>query len=150
MLGERVRLDVQVDAETPEVWFDPEAFEQILLAFALFARERVRGSGSLTLMTRAAVGGGTVGNGRPPLPSRYVDLRVSVAGCDPIGDEDRVRLFEPFFTNESIEGSRGVSLGGVQATLGASGGGMTLERGGAGATFSVRLPCSELPTPEAA
>jgi signal transduction histidine kinase len=132
--------------ETPVVRGDADQLQQVCLNLCVNAIQAMPSGGSLELATRALV------RRRPGLdvadPGRYVVLEVSDTGVG-IPEEDRERIFEPFYSTKapSDTGPGGTGLG-----LAVSGGIVKdhdgwieiASRAGGGTVFRVFLPAAEL------
>jgi two-component system cell cycle sensor histidine kinase/response regulator CckA len=137
MLGPGVELELTSDGELPRVSGDASQLEQVFLNLLLNARDAVRGVAAPRI---AVVVESAVVEDHP-----YVHVRVTDNGVG-VDEATRARLFEPFFTTKPPGEGTGLGLTSALAIVRDHGGELWCDsRAGAGATFTVRLPClSEL------
>jgi nitrogen-specific signal transduction histidine kinase/CheY-like chemotaxis protein len=143
LIGEDVRLRVEM-AERP-VWVhaDPGEIEQVLMNLSLNARDAMPDGGTLTILARRSrVEAGAAG----PVPSGdYVVLGVRDTGTG-MDSATRARLFEPFYTTKSPGRGTGLGLYTVAQIAARLGGAVDVESApGAGSTFLVYLPATADP-----
>jgi signal transduction histidine kinase len=137
--------------ETPVVRGDADQLQQVCLNLCVNAIQAMPQGGSLELATRALV------RRRPGLdvaePGRYVVLEVADTGVG-IPEEDRERIFEPFYSTKSPS-SDGKNVFGSGLGLAVSVGivkdhdgwiEIASRNGGPGTLFRVFLPAAELTT----
>jgi signal transduction histidine kinase len=134
--------------ETPVVRGDADQLQQVCLNLCVNAIQAMPQGGSLELATRALV------RRRPGLdvaePGRYVVLEVADTGVG-IPEEDRERIFEPFYSTKSPSGD-GKNVFGTGLGLAVSVGIVKdhdgwieiASRHGPGTLFRVFLPAAEL------
>jgi len=135
LIGEDVRVELRLDPDLRPVAADPSQMGQVLLNLAVNARDAVAGRGTLTITTR---------NDEDEVVLEVAD---DGAGMD---EETRARAFEPFFTTKPVGQGTGLGLSTVYGIVTQSGGSIdVVSEPGGGATFTVRLPVTEL-TPETA
>ncbi len=141
-LGEKVRLETDLQAERHTVKIDPSQLEQVLMNLVVNARDAMPNGGIITIMSRVQ---------SPP-----TDCAPKIAQSEPmlclcvqdtgvgISEEDLTHIFEPFF---STKGSRGYGLGlaTVYGIINRFGGCIHVESQlGQGTTFHIYLPlCDE-------
>jgi signal transduction histidine kinase/ActR/RegA family two-component response regulator len=130
VVGERIKLETDLDPSLPSVRADVGQLEQVLLNLGLNARDAMPMGGTLRIVTTTA---GT-GSSRQAHLS-FIDTGVGM-------DEDTVaHVFEPFFTTK--RGGRGTGLGLATAygIIKQSGGDIDVTSSlGHGATFTISLP----------
>jgi two-component system cell cycle sensor histidine kinase/response regulator CckA len=135
VVGERVRLEVDLDEELPAVRADVGQLEQVLLNIGLNARDAMPMGGTLRIAT-SSVGTNDQGEARVA----FTDTGV---GMDA---ETIAHVFEPFFTTK--RGGRGTGLGLATAygIIKQSGGDIEVTSApGKGSTFTIALPTVEAP-----
>jgi PAS domain S-box-containing protein len=100
--------------------------------------------GSITAMTRLVQ---LAADASPNLPEGdYVSLEISDTGRG-IAEEDRSRVFDPFYTTKFL--GRGLGLAVVQGIARSHGGTVSVaSTPGVGSTFEVLLPCSKFDADE--
>jgi PAS domain S-box-containing protein len=143
LIGEHIRLDMQLAAAPGWVRGDPGQLEQVLMNLVLNARDALPGGGEI----RVATGRTDIVAGLSPVddlaPGAYVTIEVhdNGAGMTP---EVMARIFEPFFTTKDLGKGTGLGLSTVYGIVKQSGGAVRVASTlGAGSTFIVHLPCVE-------
>jgi len=126
------------------VLIDPGQLDQVVINFAVNARDAMPAGGQLTIRTREVTLQSPKSSGLFAIPpGDYVVLEVADEGTG-MDAETRQRVFEPFFTTKG--GTKGTGLGLATCY------GIVLQAGGAifidtelgqGTTFEVYLPRSE-------
>ena len=133
LIGEDIRLIVELDAEAWPVTIDPGHLGQVLMNLSVNARDAMPRGGTLVIRTVNV--------------DRQVCLSVSDTGVG-MPPEVVARVFEPFFTSKSVGKGTGLGLAVVHGIVEQSGGRIDVESElGRGTTFSVYLPASELAQP---
>ncbi len=134
LVGEQVELRLDLAPDTRPVRLDPSHLEQILLNFAVNARDAMPDGGVLTFRTRnveEARGGG----GAPCVALEAIDTGF---GMD---EAVRARLFEPFFTTKPAGHGTGLGLSTVYGIVRQADGRIDVDSApGRGSTFRVLLP----------
>ena len=142
LLGEAVRIELQLsNAELP-IMADTGMMEQVLLNLAVNARDAMPEGGSFLVATEhrvlseeeaSAQRSGAQGGG-------YAVLRTVDNGCG-IPADVIPRIFEPFFTTKPVGEGTGLGLAMVHGIVHQHGGWITVKSSpGAGSTFEVFLP----------
>jgi hypothetical protein len=150
-LGEHIQLQAVLE---PDLWLtvaDPGQLEQVLVNLAVNARDAMPEGGTLTIST----GNATVAAadhaqpppgrpaGLPPVPGRYVRLRVADTGTG-MPPEVADRAFEPFFTTKAKGRGTGLGLATVYGIITQAGGHVEIQSApGAGTAVVVLLPVTE-------
>jgi two-component system cell cycle sensor histidine kinase/response regulator CckA len=139
MIGTNIELVVTPYATPLHIEVDPSQFEQVLINFAVNARDAMPDGGKLTV----ALGQHTIEDyADDPLlpPGEYVKLAVSDNGTG-MAIEVRDRVFEPFFTTKEIGKGTGLGLSTCFGIVKENGGDIRVESApGAGTTCVVYLP----------
>lgn len=140
LIGEDVRLEVELAPDAGAARADPTQLRQIVLNLAINARDAMPDGGSLRVSTRPVEREG----------SRFLLLEVADEGVG-IDRATQERLFDPFFTTKPPGKGTGLGLATVYGIVNSLGGSIDVESApGEGATFRVLLPsCPPAPTPAA-
>jgi two-component system cell cycle sensor histidine kinase/response regulator CckA len=138
LIGEHIRLEVQLDPANGAIHVDMGQLEQVLLNLAVNARDAMHAGGALWLATQCvelAPGEST------ELPAgSYVQLTVGDTGPG-MAPEVLEHLFEPFFTTKERGKGTGLGLATVHGIVHQSGGQIRVEsEPGQGTRFVILLP----------
>ena len=129
LLGSALRIELDLDADLPEILMDRGQASQILLNLVVNARDATERGGTIRISTRAVEVEG----------STFVRLSVTDDGSG-IDAGTLDRIFEPFFTTKGKEGS-GLGLSTVYGIATRHGGRVHVEsKSGEGSVFHVDLP----------
>jgi two-component system cell cycle sensor histidine kinase/response regulator CckA len=140
LIGEDVKLCTSLPGVCA-VRMDPGQLEQVILNFAVNARDAMARGGTLSIVTRVL----EIDDARahPHIgvtPGRFVSIEVRDTGCG-MTPEVLQRVFEPFFTTKGIGKGTGLGLATVFGIVRSAGGFVEVEsEPGAGSTFRVHLP----------
>jgi len=150
LLGERIRLLLDIE---PGVWpiaIDPNALEQAVLNLAANARDAMPEGGQLTLsLQNTLLPEPLLTPFLPIAAGEAVSLEITDSGTG-MDDATLHHLFEPFFTTKSRGRGTGLGLASVYGLVQASHGGIDVRsRIGQGTTFRLVFPRS-LEVPEKA
>jgi len=133
---EDIRLSVRLADGEPLVRADGELLKQVFLNVILNAVQAMRGGGELAFETRL--------HSDPALSpglERTIELRFADTGPG-IPEEDRKRIFDPFFSTR--DGGSGLGLAIVHNIIDLHRGSVGVERGErGGSVFTVLLPLAE-------
>ncbi|MCC7519874.1 MAG: PAS domain S-box protein [Verrucomicrobiae bacterium] len=150
VLGENIRLEIRRTDHGAPILGDPNHFNQILLNFALNARDAMPKGGEFTL----AVCRKTVAQEAPPsVPGvsagDYIELRVADTGGG-MSPEVQTHIFEPFFTTKAAGRGTGLGLSIVYGIVRQANGHVHVEsREGLGTTFTILVPVAAAAAEEA-
>jgi two-component system cell cycle sensor histidine kinase/response regulator CckA len=141
LLGERVRLELELETPGRMVRADPTQLDQVLVNLAVNARDAMPDGGVLTLRTgHLTLLQPTVRGPDTILPGRYVMIEVRDTGAG-IAPEVLPHIFEPFFTTRRERGGSGLGLATVHGIVRQSDGYLTVESEvEAGTCMRVYLP----------
>lgn len=143
LVGENVKIEMQLAPIAGSVNIHPSQLEQILLNLAVNARDAMPAGGTLNIVTTAEIAGSseTASHGAPS--THFARLVVSDTG-EGMSEEVLARVFEPFFTTKGEGKGAGLGLPTVYNLVQQAGGGVTVASSpGQGAAFSITLPIFE-------
>ncbi|HUZ65239.1 MAG TPA: ATP-binding protein [Acetobacteraceae bacterium] len=140
LLGEPVRLVLDLEEPEQRVRVDPTQLDQVLVNLAVNARDAMPRGGVLTLRARHATLPQPVHGGPEAVPpGRYAMIEVADTGHG-IPPALLPRIFEPFFTTKRDQGGHGLGLSTVLGIIRQSGGFIALDsRPDAGTQVRVYL-----------
>ncbi len=146
LIGERIRLELDLELPGRSVHADPTQLERVLVNLAVNARDAILAkegdaagvltlrSGHMTLYRPLARGPETIP------PGRYVMIEVADTGTG-IPPEVLPRIFDPFFTTKREQGGHGLGLSTVHGIIRQSDGFLAVEsEPGQGTRFRIYLP----------
>ncbi|GMV93090.1 MAG: hypothetical protein AMXMBFR82_28680 [Candidatus Hydrogenedentota bacterium] len=142
LIGENIRLDVQLASSLPDIYADISQIEQVLLNLVVNARDAMPRGGAITVRTRVD---------RPRLrkalqeapDGSFVHLSVSDTGMG-MDPEVLARIFEPFFTTKEEGQGTGLGLSTVYAIVRSCDGKIVAESTpGQGSVFTIAMPVAE-------
>jgi signal transduction histidine kinase/ActR/RegA family two-component response regulator len=144
-LGERIKVEVDLDGETWPTYVDPHQLENAILNLAVNARDAMSGEGLLRISSENMhLGASEVGDIQA---GDYVKISVTDTGCG-MTDEVLERAFEPFFTTKPVGKGTGLGLSQIFGFAHQSGGEVGIEsRVGRGTSVSIYLPKSQVVAP---
>jgi signal transduction histidine kinase/CheY-like chemotaxis protein len=138
-VSSKVRVEVQVDADTAPVVLDVAELELALINLAVNARDAMPGGGVLRIHAGNAVGGAARG-----LAGDFVVVSVQDSGTG-VPEALLERVFEPFFTTKDVGKGTGLGLSQVYGFCTRAGGTATFDsRVGEGSTVRLYFPVAEL------
>jgi PAS domain S-box-containing protein len=141
VIGDAIRLDIELDAANAYARFDPTQLEQVLVNLAANARDAMPAGGTLSIsMTHRVEPGETGLEGGPP--GKYLVLTVSDTGIGMSADV-RKRIFEPFFSTKHGQGGTGLGLAVAYGAIRQHGGSIEVESTeNHGSTFRIFVPAT--------
>jgi two-component system, cell cycle sensor histidine kinase and response regulator CckA len=151
LIGEDVQLLVELDAAACLVTIDPGHLSQVLMNLSVNARDAMPVGGTLRIATaNLDVTAQHAADRRPEDAQRQVRLTVTDSGTG-MPPDVVARIFEPFFTSKGVGKGTGLGLAVVHGIVEQSGGHIEVRsQPGAGTTFAIYLPASDLPADVAA
>jgi signal transduction histidine kinase len=106
-LGERVRVEIDLAADTWPTYVDPHQLENAIVNLAVNARDAMEAQGLMRIATEnVKLAANQVGDIRA---GDYVKLSVTDTGCGMPPDVIE-RAFEPFFTTKPVGKGTGLGL----------------------------------------
>lgn len=141
LLGEGIRLELDLGAGLPCIHADPDMLEQVLVNLALNAREAMPQGGQFSLKTALAVmDPDSIRLHTEARTGQFVCLTASDTGCG-MDAATLNHIFEPFFTTKDVGKGPGLGLATVYGIVKQHGGWteVTSQRG-QGTTFRIFLP----------
>ena len=140
LLGERIRIEVRLEAEACLVRADPAEVGRVIMNLCLNARDAMPAGGALTIETSHVVLEEAEAARAGAAAGRYVRLIVSDTGLGMDAETQR-HAFEPFFTTKDASAGAGLGLPTVLGILQQTGGAVSVESElGRGTRFTVLLP----------
>lgn len=135
LMGDRVQIKVDLDADEARAMVDVGDIEQVVVNLLVNARDALEATPSPRIDVRVTRSGGHV--------------EVSVGDNGPgIPHEVRDHIFEPFFTTKPPGKGTGLGLANAYAVMRDHGGSITCESDvGRGTVFTLRLPSATGQTP---
>jgi two-component system cell cycle sensor histidine kinase/response regulator CckA len=142
MIGEDVVLLIEPVPGVALVLADAGRIEQVLMNFAINARDAMPDGGTLRIGVGEVTFDGSEPNRPQALPpGRYVTIAVKDSGRGMTANT-KEHLFEPFFTTKGSDSGTGLGLATAYGIIKQSGGDIQVASElGTGATFTVYLPC---------
>jgi signal transduction histidine kinase/ActR/RegA family two-component response regulator len=140
-LGERIRIEVDLDRDAWPIYVDPHQLENAIVNLAVNARDAMEGEGLMRVATEnVRLCANQVGDIRA---GDYVKISVTDTGCG-MPPEVLERAFEPFFTTKPVGKGTGLGLSQIFGFAHQSGGEVGIEsQVGRGTTVSIYLPRTE-------
>jgi len=146
VLGEDIKLSMDLDAELGRVKADFAQLEQIIMNLVFNARDAMPRGGELTIQTANCDLDAAWIRLHPGVqagPHVMLAVRDTGHGMD---EETQSHLFEPFFTTKDRTKGSGLGLATVYGTVNQSGGCVTVSsKLGVGTTIQIYLPRVEEP-----
>ncbi|HYQ80049.1 MAG TPA: ATP-binding protein, partial [Anaeromyxobacteraceae bacterium] len=144
VLGEQIRLQLDVPPDLDAVLADPGQLEQVILNLGMNARDALEAGGQVEVSARPATRDEVPEALRSrPGGGRFVRLTFTDDGPG-MTAEVQARLFEPFFTTKPRGKGTGLGLSTVYGIVQQHGGTISVRSGpGKGAAFDILLPATD-------
>jgi signal transduction histidine kinase/CheY-like chemotaxis protein len=144
LLGERVKLRLEIAPHLPPIMADLEMFQQMVVNLVVNARDAMNPGGQLTIRaTEAIFGAGDIPAQSERKAGRFVRLSVTDTGS---GMDTAIiqHLFEPFFTTKEVGKGSGLGLATVYGMVNQHQGWIEVEsKVGQGTTFDLYFPVTD-------
>ena len=146
VIGEDIRLVMDLDPELGRVKADYAQMEQVIMNLVFNARDAMPEGGELMIQTaNAELDEAFAQRHAGAQPGQHVMLAVHDTGRG-MSEDVLSHIFEPFFTTKDRTKGTGLGLATVYGTVRQSGGCITVaSRLGEGTTFQIYLPRVEDP-----
>ncbi len=141
LVHEKVRLELQLEAELPPIMADRNQVEQVVLNLVVNARDAMSAGGTLRIQTTSLRAASAPPKARTGRSDRLVRLVVEDTGVG-IPRELQARVFEPFFTTKGERGT-GLGLATVHGVVAQSGGYIMLDSAPGRTAFSIFFPVTD-------
>ncbi len=130
-LFQNITIKKTYESGMPKIFADSAQLQQVFMNIILNAAEAMAGNGTLTLRTSLNPDG------------RYIDVEFSDTGHG-ISEEDKKRLFEPFYSTKEVGKGTGLGLAISYSIIQQHKGTIEVKgQVGKGSTFTVKLPVLE-------
>jgi PAS domain S-box-containing protein len=141
MIGEEIRIQVQVAPDLWKVKTDRNQLEQAIINLAINARDAMPGGGQLTLQAEnVALDSEYVLRHMGAAEGKHVCLTVTDTGIG-MDEHTKKRIFEPFFTTKPVGVGTGLGLAIVYGFVRQSQGHVeVISQPGQGASFKLYFP----------
>jgi len=142
LIGEDIALKTHLDSSSGQIMADPDQIHQVLMNFAVNARDAMALGGTLDIETTDVELNETISATihHDVNPGFYVLMTVTDTGHG-MDETTRQHIFEPFFTTKEIGKGTGLGLATVYGIVQQSGGWIEVQsKVGVGTSFKVYLP----------
>ncbi|MBZ5528141.1 MAG: response regulator [Acidobacteriia bacterium] len=140
LIGDKVRLEMQLHPGTGEVKADVHQIEQVVMNLAVNARDAMEGGGRLRIETATAMKETQAQEGSGGALAEHVMVTVTDTGHG-MNEETQARVFEPFFTTKGAGRGTGMGLATVYGIVQQNAGQITVQSEvDRGTTFKVFFP----------
>jgi PAS domain S-box-containing protein len=149
-LPKSIRVNFEIAPGVSAVSGDPVQLHQMLLNFAVNARDAMPSGGRLAISATPASVSASAPRPHPDaVPGAFVRIDISDTGCG-IPDILKGQIFDPFFTTKGVGRGSGLGLSTARSIVKAHCGFITfVSTEGIGTTFSIFLPTADSALPPA-
>lgn len=148
VIGEDIRVELQLGEQVPSVLADAGQLEQVLMNLCINARDAMPNGGDLTIRTERYehLAGSTATPESMP-SGTYARLTVTDTGTG-MDEATLAKVFEPFFTTKEVGQGTGLGLATVYGIVSQSGGHVDIKSTlGKGTEVCIALPSTRSVTP---
>jgi PAS domain S-box-containing protein len=146
LLGETIRLEMQLDENGSAILADAGQIEQVLINLTVNARDAMPAGGVITIGCYSEHVNASTDAGLKLAPGHYEVLKVADTGIG-MDQATRERIFEPFFTTKPAGRGTGLGLSTVHGIVKQSGGDLHVDSVvGKGTTFTIYFPSAAAQT----
>ncbi len=143
IVGEDIRLEIDLSHELASVTADRAQVEQVLLNLVANGRDAMPEGGAMWIRTRAATPSDASRCDAGVAAGAYAVLEVEDTGSG-MDEATQERIFEPFYTTKGVGKGTGLGLAVVYGIVKQSEGHVLVEsRVGSGTRFTVLLPYAQ-------
>ncbi len=131
-----IEINMDLDLNLPQIWVDEDLLKQVIMNILVNAQQAMEGAGHITIRSRV------VPEVKSPDvdPGPMVEVAITDTGCG-ISEQDRQRIFDPFFTSKGVGEGTGLGLSVSHGIVKAHGGTIEVDSTvGEGSTFRIYLP----------
>jgi signal transduction histidine kinase len=141
MVEETVDIKLDLQENLPKVKSDVGQFTQVLINFAVNARDAMDGIGTLEFKTvTVSANKEKIGENQPHDAKEYVLISVTDTGCG-IEEENLSKIFDPFYSTKEVGKGTGLGLSIVYSIVTGHGGWIDVHSTkGEGTSFEVYIP----------
>ncbi len=131
-----IEVNMDLDHDLPQIWLDEDLIKQVIMNILVNAQQAIEGTGRITIRSRLVPQADSPEAG----PGTMVEISITDTGCG-ISEQDRQRIFDPFFTSKGVGQGTGLGLSVSHGIVRAHGGTIQVDsKVGEGATFRIYLP----------
>ncbi len=144
LLGEKVRLKIDIDDALKLVRVDERQLEQVIMNLVVNARDAMLDGGEVLITARNIALEKALERDRASVPKgEYVCIRVKDTGTG-INPDSLAKIFEPFYTTKRVGEGTGLGLSTVYGIIKQTGGFVFVDsQRNIGTEFIIYLPCYE-------
>ena len=141
LLGEKVRLKIEINPNLKLVRVDERQFEQVIMNLVVNARDAMLDGGEVVISTQNVTLEKPLERDRATVPvGDYVSVHIRDTGVG-IPPDSLPKIFEPFYTTKKMGEGTGLGLSTVYGIIKQTGGFVFVDSiPGKGTTFIVYLP----------
>jgi two-component system NtrC family sensor kinase len=131
-----IEITMDLDHDLPQIWLDEDLIKQVVMNILVNAQQAIEDTGHITIRSRVVPAANSPEMGTGPM----VEISITDSGCG-IPEQDRQRIFDPFFTSKGVGQGTGLGLSVSHGIVRAHGGTIEVDSEvGEGSTFRIYLP----------